>query len=113
MNRREFTINEPASGPICDFCSDPRIFASYPAKDFTAGQFTNPQGKKLAANSRGDWAACQRCTELIEAGRWTDLLERSIITFKAKYGERIPAQFLRQFIADLHRQFRENRQPVH
>jgi hypothetical protein len=109
----EYTIDEPASGPICDFCSDPRIFASYPAKDFTAGQFKNPDGKKLVANSRGGWAACKTCTELIEAGKWESLLDRSIATFLTKYGTHIPAQALRGFIADLHKQFRENRQPIH
>jgi hypothetical protein len=104
---QEITIGA-GDDPRCDFCSDPRIFARYPAKDFAVKHVSGPN-----VASRGDWAACKRCTELIEAAKWDELLERSIATFRVKYGGMIPPDILRRFITDLHLLFRQNRQPLH
>lgn len=111
MSMAEYTIKEPSSGPICDFCSSPRLFARYPARDFVAAKLETPT-RALNACSRGDWSACKSCAELIEASRWDALLERSVATFREKYGQWIPPSALRGFIHDLHKQFRENRQPL-
>jgi hypothetical protein len=110
--KQEVYVTAPAEGPICDFCSGTPIYASYPAKTFTAQQVENPDGKKLNINSQADWAACKTCADLVDASQWDALLQRSVKTFRVKFGGMIPERDLRKFISDLHRQFRENRQQV-
>jgi hypothetical protein len=110
---RTVHIPEPPEGPICDFCSGKEIYADYPASDFNVWQVPKPDGSKLNINSQSDWAACKTCAELIDAESWNALLERSLETFRRKYGAILPEAEMRKSIADLHRQFRENRRPIH
>lgn len=114
--KQEVFITAPGAekGPICDFCSGSPIYASYPAKSFTAQQMENPEsGKKVNINSQADWAACKTCADLVDTNQWDALLSRSVETFRYRYGGMIPDRELRNFISDLHRKFRENRQQVH
>lgn len=62
-------LSVPDGQEICDFCVNQRqpVAWSYPAKDFSIGL----QG------SIGDWAACDRCSDLIEAGNVAALLDIS------------------------------------
>jgi hypothetical protein len=106
-------LSEPPEGPICDFCSDSPIYADYPARDFNVSQLPKPDGSKLNINSESDWAACKTCAGLIDANNWDALLDRSVETFRKKYGHRLPVAEARRSIAELHRKFRENRQPTH
>lgn len=107
MKGTEIKLEAPPT-PLCDFCSDPHVFARYPASDFAIKPVPGPK-----VVSRGDWAACKTCTELIEAAKWTELLNRSISTFRVKYGGMISDAILHTFILDLHQQFRQNRQRAH
>jgi len=111
--KQEVYVTAPAQGPVCDFCSSTPIYASYPAKTFTAQQIEQPDGKKLHLNSQADWATCKACADLIDASQWDALLSRSIETFRKKFGNMVPERDLRDFISNLHRQFRENRQQMH
>jgi hypothetical protein len=54
----------------CDFCSDAEVKWSYPANDFI--ELSSMWG------SAGDWAACDACHDLIEAGNQRGLSERSV-----------------------------------
>ena len=56
---------------ICDFDSDPDVRWRYPADDFEM------PGTGWA--SQGDWAACDPCSDLVEADDWDGLAERCLI----------------------------------
>lgn len=58
---------------VCDFCSEPEVKWSYPAKDIAS--------EELHWGSRGDWAACEICHALIEKGERDKLAERSMQNF--------------------------------
>lgn len=109
---KRYDVHPPASGPICDFCSGKEVYARYPAKTFNAVKAGEGQ-RTLYVNSEDDWAACQPCAALIDAGSWDGLLQRSVQTFREKYGSMVPEKALREFISDLHCQFRSNRQHTH
>lgn len=52
----------------CDFCNTDHPVSVLPVRDFAF-----PGGIDM---SRGDWAACPACGELIDANRWVGLIER-------------------------------------
>ena len=64
---------------ICVFCciEGVEIKYRYPARSFHAAG--SPWG------SAGDWAACQTCHDLIEAGDKKGLVERSVDSFIEKH----------------------------
>jgi len=69
--------------PVCDFCSDPheQITNRYHVPDFgLAGMATNPKDD-VGWASKGDWAACEKCHRLIEAGDRDGLSRRSLESF--------------------------------
>ena len=89
----------------CDFCSAPCPGWRYPARSFIAYRATN-----LAGESVGDWAACDACHKLIEAGDREHLAQRSLDELILRHPEARPAaEILFQDLADLHRQFFEHR----
>jgi hypothetical protein len=49
---------EEALTPACDFCLDTRIAWEYPCEQFVIDE--------IGFGSNGEWAACERCSELIE-----------------------------------------------
>lgn len=56
---------------LCDFCSEPNVqLKAYHCKDFDAGN---------GVMSRGHWAACAKCAELIDANDRDALSLRSVI----------------------------------
>jgi hypothetical protein len=57
----------------CDFCSMPGPVWRYPARSFVAYCAPN-----VAGESVGDWAACDLCHVLIEAGDRRGLAQRSL-----------------------------------
>ena len=62
---------------ICDFCSKPSVKWTYPAADFVS--------LSTMWGSAGDWAACNACHDLIEAGDRKGLTARSVDGY-FKYG---------------------------
>ena len=58
---------------ICDFCSSPLVAWSYDVEDFRVGS--------TEWGSRGGWAACDDCHDLIEKGDPRALALHSLRTF--------------------------------
>lgn len=98
----KITIVPSKDQPICDFCSSPKVWTSYQCEDFVMGK-----GELLETSSVGQWAACNICAQLIDAGKWDELLQRSIDTFMDKHAV-IPREVVTSFITRLHKMFREH-----
>jgi hypothetical protein len=84
---------------ICDFCSSPEVIGGYPAKDFTVDFY----------GSRGGFAVCKECKEIIEQNDRTTLLKKSVESFESIYGTEIPEFIVLDFIRPLHSMFFEHR----
>ena len=63
---------------ICDFCSSQEVKWAHEANDF---KFPSPLNMK----SIGAWAACSACHSLIENNQRTELLDRSVETYRKLY----------------------------
>jgi hypothetical protein len=89
---------------ICDFCCHPRHPPAwcYPGKDFvTIENFSR---------SVGDWVACERCHDLIEARRFVQLCEISVKAFLKKHPDaHSDKRFIRAEIAHIQNEFRAHR----
>lgn len=72
--------------PVCDFCSAPEVKWRYPAID-TTPIATVTDDAILFIDSKGDWAACDICHELIQAHDRRGLAERSIETLIRQHPE--------------------------
>lgn len=62
---------------ICDFCSDPKPYASYPAQDMDASNILGLPNT-VKATSVGEWCACKECYDLIEKDDYEALSLRSV-----------------------------------
>lgn len=79
---------------MCDFCGDTLGEIepySYPCKPFMYGIIVSgmPDG-----GSKGDWAACMACHELIEADDQEGLIERSLEVEHRIYPDRRPERHI-------------------
>lgn len=99
-----FAIHPPPSGPVCDFCSDPKVVAALPCEDFAF------QKNPAEHSSIGAWAACETCDKLIREEKWEELLNRSLEQYRKTFGF-VPLD-LKKHIRDLHRLFRKHRRQV-
>jgi hypothetical protein len=96
----------PRGGDHCDFCCASPILKFYRCANFEwNGHPVFPHGSAV-----GSWAACRKCGELVDAGRWSDLNDRAFRKFVQKHGsvsryEELP---LREQFRNLHRSFREH-----
>lgn len=100
INEKNGSLNiSPESGQeICDFCSSEEVHWSIDCEDIVL-----PSG----VASRGDWAACTPCKELVAQKQWVALEKRSVETFMQGNAELgIPKHIVEQFVHDLHTQFR-------
>lgn len=91
--------------PVCDFCSDPKLVVvwTYPADDFP-----DPDGDPW--NSTGPWAACAKCSGLIEAGDYAGLAHWTALTFVSRHGTlRGPVAVVEKGFRRLHQAFRAHR----
>jgi hypothetical protein len=59
----------------CDFCNGKPPRWRYPCRTFTASTLSTPL---FVQQSLGDWAACDSCYALIEAGNIAELTNRSM-----------------------------------
>lgn len=89
---------------VCDFCSSPQVSWIYPASDFKTPWVTR---------SKGAWAACQRCHDLIESRQYVRLLDICMKICLRKLGAggatRATKGVLRREIAQFHNDFRAHR----
>lgn len=98
---------------VCDFCLTPHPTWDFSCEDFTDQQSVTSDTRIDIGTSLGDWASCNPCKELIVAGRWDDLADRSIqgqITHNpdaaAAYAASPAIMFVnRMGMMNLHRQF--------
>lgn len=85
----------------CDFCSVPGPEWRFPARSFFA--YCAP---RVAGESVGDWAACDKCYALIEADDRRGLAQRSLDQLVLKHPEASAvAAVLYEELAELHQQF--------
>lgn len=95
-------IRRPPGVVICDFCSGREVEWSYPAADFIVDE--------AEWGSRGHWAACQECHDLIESGNREGLAQRSLDTFFTRHPGELPndkfgRDYMRKHIMLLHKSF--------
>lgn len=81
---------------ICDFCSSPEVVVGYNIPDFELPEF--------GFGSKGGFAACAVCRDLIEDNQREKLMKRSVDTFASKY-PMFSRMYMYQFINVLHREF--------
>lgn len=99
---RDETIGSAVT--VCDFCSAPGPRWTYGCEPFRY------QG--LDAGSADDWAACDRCHELIAGCHWRRLADRSMdsMAFRAPYPPSAPQRAaMRRHVMDMHQQFAQHR----
>lgn len=61
---------------VCDFCSTPDDVAwTYPCEDFVVAGLVPGLPNEVKV---GDWAACEACHDLIEAGAWAEVGKRAV-----------------------------------
>jgi hypothetical protein len=93
---------------VCDFCNSPVVVWSYPARDSNMILLETMESNTFLGN-RGGWAACEKCSELIEAGDEKGLLEWSLKTMREKNKKNMPDEIIRKVMRQVHRAFWENR----
>ncbi len=96
---------------ICDFCTAQTARPwCYPCRAFVAWELPADQnilGVPVVADSPDDWAACDACHALIEAGDWEALAQRSAAdSLSTRLGLRDHALAM---MRDLHAKFRAHR----
>jgi hypothetical protein len=95
---------------ICDFCNSEKIRWAYPADDFEAGTIiaVAPNGESFEQpiGSKGPWAACEECSQLIERGDYSALKARAIVT---NINAGVEPELSRILISGLHGGFRAHR----
>ena len=73
-----FTISPFPGREACDFCSERPTIQIYPCKNFVVPRFKT---SVFQHESIGGWAACSKCSDLIDAGRWAELTDRAFTNF--------------------------------
>lgn len=91
----DILVESVLTSPVCDYCGD-----LGPCWDYDCHQFDI---EEIGFGSLGEWAACSQCSELIEAGDYDGLLERTV-SASPETGER-----LRELIRAIHYGFRIDR----
>jgi len=97
----------PLGGDRCDFCNTSPVAKVYACENFEIS------GLPIFRTQFGVWASCRQCSELIEAGRWSDLAERACRKFIERHGgvARYDALAMRAQFGDIVRLFAEHRKP--
>jgi len=96
----------PRGGNTCDFCQTSPVFTAYACSNFLVnGNPVFPSGLAV-----GSWAACRKCTELVDAEKWNDLTERAYRKFAKRHGAaRHQMLAVRIQFAEVSRSFSEHR----
>jgi hypothetical protein len=71
-----------AGGNTCDFCTCVPVHKLYRCKNFEL------RGVPVFQKNEGVWAACWKCSELVDAAKWTELSEHAFQVFMKKH--RVP-----------------------
>ena len=71
----------PRGGDHCDFCCTAPVCKVYRCTNFMAkGQTVFASGLAI-----GSWAACRKCADLADQGKWSDLTERALRKFAKRH----------------------------
>jgi hypothetical protein len=92
----------PLGGNYCDFCCTPPVFKMYRCANFAV------KGKPVFTSgvAVGSWAACRKCAELVDAGRWNDLTDRAVRKFLKRHRvARAEVSAVREQLAEISRLF--------
>ena len=101
-----FTISPFPGREMCDFCSELPTTQIYACKNFLV-----PRTKTATFQheSIGAWAACSKCAELIDGGRWAELTDRAVANFLKQHCVPRYGHFeVREQFRQIHQLFREN-----
>jgi hypothetical protein len=102
-----------ARSSVCDFCSSEKVRWAYPAEDFLIGAIaavdpnTGEPIEVQPMGSKGPWAACTECSELIEREDYEALRQRGIDAIPKH--EVLDPDLARTMLVSMHAGFRENR----
>ena len=100
------TISPFPGRESCDFCSEAPTTQIYPCKNFV---IPRTQTSVFQHESVGGWVACNKCGELIDAGRWAELTDRAFTNYMKQHCVPRYAHFdVREQFREIHRLFREN-----
>ena len=71
----------PRGGDHCDFCCTSPVFKLYSCTNFSV------KGKPVFASiiAVGSWAACRKCAEFVDQGRWNALTDRALRKFVRRH----------------------------
>lgn len=100
-----------ADYPVCDFCSSPEPRYVESAQDFDVYFAIDEQGKPEVGVSRGGWASCAACHELVRARKWYALERRAIDAIAAKHPE-FSRSRVQEGVRTMHAKFQQHRSPV-
>lgn len=91
---------------ICDFCSSPNVKWSFPCDSYVAPLMGIPNFYQTE-----DWAACDKCKELIDAEKWDELSKWSLESPDMEWPPITPLtkEELLRGIVDMQNGFRANR----
>lgn len=98
---------------VCDFCSSEKVRWAYPAGDFLIGAIaavdplTGEPFEVQPMGSKGPWAACTECSELIEREDYEALRQRGFDAIPKH--EVLDPDLARTMLVSMHNGFRENR----
>ena len=111
--RRKRIAAEYSAAPTgtCDFCCSAAAAWAYPCAPFTLSQPATPIAT-VVVPYHGDWLACDRCRDLIEAGEWGVLAEYSVvraIDSRADFMSGADRDAVGQRIRGVHAAFRKHR----
>jgi hypothetical protein len=70
----------PKNGKTCDFCVQ-----SPATKIYACRNFEWDGSPVFGTETKGRWAACESCAELVDAERWDQLTERVVRIFHRRY----------------------------
>ena len=102
-----FTISPFPGRESCDFCSEQPTTQIYTCKNFV---IPRTQTSAFQHESIGGWAACMKCVELIDAGRWAELTDRAVANFLTQHCVPRYAHFdVRRQFREIHQLFKDNR----
>jgi hypothetical protein len=75
-----FAHSVTAGGNTCDFCTCIPVFKLYRCKTFEL------RGTPVFNKSEGLWAACWKCSEFVDAEKWSAVTEHAFQVFMKKHG---------------------------
>lgn len=104
MEREVYVLRPLLGTEVCDFCTSSPTVKLYACRNFMI-----PQTKQMAFahQSVGAWSACERCSILIDEGRWFALTDRALRRFVKIH--RVPPgeeADIRTLLSEIHQLFK-------